>query len=169
MMILRRLAGNSRGDTIVEVLLAIVVVSATLGGAFAAMNRGVQGTRASQERAEALKLVESQVEYFKAGLAEAVSSRMLSHGGAFCLGVLGDVIELKEAFTSPGTVGAFETQPMSDYSDTCKAGSIPGGYNLSIQQDDPTKDPGVFTFRARWINVGGDHRDQIEIKYKVSP
>ena len=56
---------TERGDTIVEVLIAISVMSLLIGGAFVLTNRSLQGTRAAQERLNALKLVESQLEQLK--------------------------------------------------------------------------------------------------------
>jgi Tfp pilus assembly protein PilV len=53
---------SQTGDTIVEVLLSIAVLSSVLGGAFVSANHSLKSTRAAQERGEALKLVESQVE-----------------------------------------------------------------------------------------------------------
>lgn len=73
---------NTRGDTIVEVLLAMAVVSAAIGGAFVSVNRSLQGTTASHERGEALKLLEGQVEQLKHLAAEPSWS---APTGSFCL------------------------------------------------------------------------------------
>lgn len=56
---------NERGDTIVEVLISIAVISLILGGAYVATNRSLQATRDAQEHGDALKLVESQIEQIK--------------------------------------------------------------------------------------------------------
>src|SRR5687767_4350813 len=53
---------RERGDTIVEVLIAIAVVSLILGGAYTTTNRSMQATRSAQERSVALTLAESQIE-----------------------------------------------------------------------------------------------------------
>ena len=68
---------NHRGDTIVEVLIAIAIVSLTLTGAYASVNRSSNATRTAQERGEALKWAESQVEQIKA-------SKNLPGTGSFC-------------------------------------------------------------------------------------
>lgn len=57
---------NRRGDTIVEVLIATAIVSLTLTGAYASANRSANATRTAQERGEALKWAETQVEQIKA-------------------------------------------------------------------------------------------------------
>lgn len=53
------------GDTIVEVLIATAVVSLILAGAYASANKNVATIQDTQEHSEALKLVQTQVEYLR--------------------------------------------------------------------------------------------------------
>ena len=46
---------SSRGDTIVEVLLAIAITSVVLAGAYVAVSGSMKASRAAQERGEAVK------------------------------------------------------------------------------------------------------------------
>lgn len=62
---------NNAGDTIVEVLVCIAVVSAVLGGAFVTTRSSQVGVRNSQEHAEALKLIESQLEQLRGDMSDA--------------------------------------------------------------------------------------------------
>jgi len=62
---------NNMGDTIVEVLVCIAVVSAVLGGAFVTTRSSQVGVRNSQEHAEALKLIESQLEQLRGDTTDA--------------------------------------------------------------------------------------------------
>ncbi|HSX44027.1 MAG TPA: hypothetical protein VLE69_01900 [Candidatus Saccharimonadales bacterium] len=101
---------SNRGDTIVEVLIAIVVVSMVLGAAFVLSNRSAKNTRQAQERGEALKYVESQIEQIKANKPT---------GSGFCYAKDGSGV-------SPSG-GA-----------TCSFGSIPNGYRISITQSSGT-------------------------------
>jgi prepilin-type N-terminal cleavage/methylation domain-containing protein len=64
---------TNRGDTIVEVLVAIAIVSSVLAGAYASANRSSKVTRTAQERGEALKLAESQIEQVKIALDSGVT------------------------------------------------------------------------------------------------
>ena len=57
--------GKERGDTIVEVLIAIGILGAVLGGAYVVVNRNVTLNRTSQERLEAIKIAEGQFERLK--------------------------------------------------------------------------------------------------------
>ncbi len=54
---------SQAGDTIVEVLLAIAIVSFVLVAAFATTNKNTQMNQDTQERGQALQLASSQVEF----------------------------------------------------------------------------------------------------------
>lgn len=56
---------RQRGDTIVEVLLAMSVIGLVLGAAFGIANRSVSIGQDAQERTEALKIAETQLEIFR--------------------------------------------------------------------------------------------------------
>lgn len=56
---------RQRGDTIVEVLIALAVLGAVLGGAYVVVNRNVRSNQSSQERIQAVKVAESQFERLK--------------------------------------------------------------------------------------------------------
>jgi prepilin-type N-terminal cleavage/methylation domain-containing protein len=61
---IRRL--SSRGDTIVEVLIAIAIVSSVLAGAFTVSQKSTLAVRDSQERGEVLQILQGQVEQVRA-------------------------------------------------------------------------------------------------------
>jgi Tfp pilus assembly protein PilV len=71
------------GDTIVEVLLAVAIVSTVLAGAYVATSRSLANSRQAQERSEAVKLVEGQLERLKAAFTADPAS--FATGSAFCL------------------------------------------------------------------------------------
>ncbi len=73
---------NNRGDTIVEVLIATAVVSMILAGAFVSTNTSSNNTRSAQERGEALKLAETQVELIKIAVDSGANIKAL---GNFCM------------------------------------------------------------------------------------
>lgn len=56
---------KQRGDTIVEVLIAIGLLGLVLSGAYVVVSRNVTSNRMSQERLEAVKIAESQFERLK--------------------------------------------------------------------------------------------------------
>lgn len=83
-----RLIKNNRGDTIVEVLMVIAIMSAVLGTAYAITNKSVEGNQLAQEHTVALKLAESQVESVKA--LSAAQAATITDNSQFC--VLNNVV-----------------------------------------------------------------------------
>lgn len=56
---------DKRGDTIIEVLIAIGIVSFVLTSAYAVTNRNTQASQKIQEQGQAQKLVERQIELLR--------------------------------------------------------------------------------------------------------
>lgn len=54
------------GDTMIEVLISMAIVSTILGGAYVASNKSLLTIRDAQEHVDALKLADGQVELIKA-------------------------------------------------------------------------------------------------------
>ncbi len=67
---------NNAGDTIIEVLIAIAVVSLLISGAYVLSNRSSKGIRMSQEHGEALKYAEAQLEQTKAAIENSGASSL---------------------------------------------------------------------------------------------
>jgi prepilin-type N-terminal cleavage/methylation domain-containing protein len=78
---------NQRGDTIVEVLISIAIVSLILGGAYVTTNTSLKAERGSQERTNATKLIESQLESMKSIAVSNPNSLFVSNPNAssFCV------------------------------------------------------------------------------------
>lgn len=66
---------NQRGDTIVEVLIALTVLMVVIAGGYSIATRSLNGARIAQERSEATKLAEGQL--------EAISERIKRLNGRF--------------------------------------------------------------------------------------
>jgi type II secretory pathway pseudopilin PulG len=136
----RRLSGlGNKGDTIVEVLLAIAVVSSVMGGAFVSANRSLRGARVSQERGEALKLIEGQLELMKAALDDpARAPAVFGATGDFCVN---DSLALVTGGCSQGPDGR---------------------YGLAIRRAGNS-----FTATARWDKIGGGEQEVVSIVYRA--
>lgn len=148
---------SERGDTIVEVLISIAVISLILGGAYVTTNKSLLATRGAQERSNATKLAEAQVEQLKAVIATSPDS--VFGGGAanpFCI------------YQNPAS-GALQVLPTTSPNCRVTVAGVPTtgepGFNLSISH--PTVTSSDFTIRATWANVGGKVTDQLQIKYRV--
>lgn len=139
---------RERGDTITEVLIAIAVVSLVLGGAYVTANRSLQNTRDAEERSNALKVAEGQVEQLKY-LSSANPAALFgaSVPASFCI--------------SGGTSVASSTAPCRVNS-TGAATTVEPAYNISI-----TRSGNTFTVRSVWTKVGGHAQNSVELKYRV--
>lgn len=142
---------RERGDTIVEVLISIAVISAVLGGAYVATNRSFLMSRDTQERSAGLKLVESQLEQLKSIIATSPNS------------VFGVGVPASFCMTSP-------TTPTDSGNSACflnSAGSAAAAteepkYHLMI-----TRSGNTFTIQNQWTAIRGGSIDQIEMKYRL--
>lgn len=143
---------RQRGDTIVEVLIAIAVVSMILGGAYVTTNRSLLATRAAEERGNALKLAESQVEQIK-GLAKTDPDRVFGATTPlpFCISLSSGLpVAASSAACRVNAAGSPTTnQPV---------------YNLSITR---ASDGNTFTVTNRWASARGDTNDQVRLIYRV--
>jgi type II secretory pathway pseudopilin PulG len=133
---------GSKGDTIVEVMLAIAIVSAVLGGAFVSSNKSLQGARQSQERSEAMKLLEGQLERMKQ-LSSTPGNNLFTQSAQFCVN---------------------DTPAVRPISDTvaCRQGTD-GRYAMSI-----TRNANTFTALATWDRIGGG-QDRVQLIYRIYP
>lgn len=130
---------NKTGDTIIEVLISILILSVVLAGAYATAGRSSTTVRASQERGEALKLVEGQLERLRFSVPTEAEDG-ITPGEQFCFDAAGDIVE------APCLFGPNER------------------YALSIQE---VVDEGHFIAWADWERVGGANQERIEMVYRA--
>ncbi len=144
-----RLRSNNKGDTIVEVLISLAVLGMVIGGAYSIVNAALRNSRQAQERAEATKLAESQVETIKAGVDG------ISDGSPFCLvGSNPPVTWL--ASVPPADYGVDD---FAGYPEACK-GRNSGFHNVFI-----VKQGSTYTVNVRWERIGGG-REQLQMVYR---
>lgn len=135
-----------RGDTIIEVLLSMSIIGMVLGSAFGIANRSVRLGEDAQERTEALKIAESQLEIFKtyynssnpSDSAIKTAIRAKTESMPFC-------IDNNEVILST--------------EDKCKNKNGSGGeglYSISIIPPGlpPTDNTGAFEIKVTWIRLG---------------
>jgi len=158
------------GDTIIEVLVAISVVSIVLGGAYATANRSLNNIRGAQERVEALKLVEGQLERLKV-VSITDESGVFGTSDIYCLDDGNAIVPANNPTRSMGSIPSLDIDDFSKYVSDCQTGASGGvQYNLAIdRQNDAGGNPGaLFAVHARWERVGGNGRDEIIINYRLN-
>jgi type II secretory pathway pseudopilin PulG len=146
-MFIKRL--TQRGDTVVEVLIAIGVLSLILGGAYILTNRSLQATRSAQERLNATKLTETQLEqikYLAATNPDAIFGS--SAPDPFCINNAGEVKDASDAGCRVGPDGGTPTaQPI---------------FRLSVDRTANT-----FKVTNSWDSITGRGVETVQMSYKV--
>ncbi len=159
------LGRRQAGDTIVEVLIVIIVISTVLASAYGISIRSLQATQLTQERAFALKLAEGQIESLKSAAA-ATDSNILNDSTGFCLnGVTPTPI------TGGSPSNDYLTDPTSNYPVECQRdpqGQSAGDcssycYYVGIKKSIGSNN---FVATARWTSARGQ-REQVLLAYKV--
>lgn len=165
MKVLHRRSKQS-GDTIVEVLVAIAIVSAVLTGAFIVTQKSAQAVRGSQEHAEMAQILQGQVEAIRAlalTSTDDVSGVFANGAGSsqyFCIGTnASSALEFNKRIDS----SAQSLTDIANYNTGCK--NIQKLYNIAIRYDPATH---VFYFNGTWDKLGGGS-NSVQFSYKVYP
>ena len=130
---------NQVGDTIVEVMIAVVVLSLTIGGAYGIATRSLRAGRQAQERGEALKLAESQLENIKSQATQPGTAIFTTNN--FCFDAAGNV----------QTVG-------------CTFNNL---YTVSITHSPRANNVHQFDVSVQWPSINLNGNDQLTMHYRV--
>jgi Tfp pilus assembly protein PilV len=77
---------HERGDTIVEVMISLIIISSVIVGAFVVSRISSRNIRNSEEHSQALQMLQGQVEMLKAyGDSHTGSANLLPTSGTFCM------------------------------------------------------------------------------------
>lgn len=166
---MRRL--GQRGDTIVEVLIALAVLSIVLTGAYVSSRNSLNNTRDAQERGEALKLAEEQLEKLRNSLATLPAFTTLY---PFCIDSSGVARPHGTSLSTFNTAYAnVANDPLeisaSAYDNRCVVNSR---YHISLARANPdssTVEYNNFVARVRWVEISGRTKDEAKIIYRIEP
>lgn len=139
-MLIKKILKNNNGDTIIEVLMAIVVLSLVLTTSYALANRSSQAVRQAQERSEALKYSQEQLEKLR-NFVQINTNWTASGYECFANG--------SNTPTSSATNCGFGTD--SRYKVKISVGTAPNTYRL----------------KTNWDNVAGNGQDTLELSYRL--
>lgn len=156
---------NETGDTIVEVLMAIAIISIILGGAFVSANHSLANSRQAQERGEALKIAESQFEQLRLYAKDpSKSPAMFDTTRDFCIDSSGNVVPFT-IVPNYDPSHDFPALANDDYSGV-PAQCVFSFYHVSINYRYPGADS-LFTMAIRWDRSISASKDQIIMSYKL--
>jgi type II secretory pathway pseudopilin PulG len=156
-MNIRKRRNRQAGDTIVEVLIAMAVIAMILAGAFVVTSRSTHAVRDSEEHAQALELLQGEVERVR---SQAMSSTSAVYGpNIFCI----DNANTVQTGFGFAAIPPLATDSWSQYPAACQG--IDNLYNEAVSYDSTSH---VFTFVARWDGITHD-RSQVELFYRIQP
>lgn len=121
------------GDTIVEVLIAISIVSLVLTTAYMVTNKNSLTMQATQERTQAQKLIERQIELLRAAASVPAAS--------FCF------------IDDGGSTSTDLTQCSFNQSGDSSTDTSAALYKIAITPNTPSSD--TFEVKATWDRIGG--------------
>ncbi|HSX43986.1 MAG TPA: hypothetical protein VLE69_01640 [Candidatus Saccharimonadales bacterium] len=159
---------NKRGDTIVEVLIAILVITTVLGAAYASVNTSANGARQSQERSQAIQAMEAQTESLKQEASNG-STTVFSRPKIFCMS-LSTNTPVDAHSPARTSVLALGSDNFKKYVDECADTSEGTPYYLSIERAGDSSVGFSFTVRVRWDRAGGGNdggQDEASLIYRL--
>jgi type II secretory pathway pseudopilin PulG len=138
------------GDTIVEVVIAVAIISTVLAGAFTVSNRSTVTVQDSEEHAQALQLLQGQVELLRSAAADR-TSLPVALNTPFCLAA--------GAYYQPAALNG-----------QCLMNNL---YRLSISSPQSSPNVGsttVFNLTASWTALhSGTNTVYLSYKVEVAP
>lgn len=144
---------KSAGDTIVEVLIAITVLSTVLGGAYASSRTSLNTTQTAKERDQGVRLVESQLERLKA-LSKSDAIDIFTIASPFCIDA------------SLNRQDSCILDSANNNYDSATSQSIP--YTVSVSRDDSSGEA-IFISTATWERSGGGSQEEVSLVYRTYP
>ncbi len=164
------------GDTIIEVLLAMAVVSAIIGGGYASARSSLNTTLQSRERDQAVTLTQSQAELLRAAV-NISTLNIASKTTLFCLDGQGTPPSVALFPMTATALGSLDTFTPSTYNNPqCVRNGNNAPYTIptatttpfyvSIKRDPDGGDDNLYEIATRWNRIGGA-ADQVIIRYRV--
>ncbi len=159
---------HDRGDTIVEVLFAIVVIGIVLAGSYAVVTRSLRAEEDSQEHSYALGLIQSQIEELRAYVAANPSTVPVFNSQTGLTGCMTTSSSVTPAIISP----AFN--PPGSTSQSCIVQGISNmkadyTLNIAVSTNNTSGNLPIYQVSATWPSLlSGSVTDRIEIPYRVN-
>jgi Tfp pilus assembly protein PilV len=155
---------NQNGDTIVEVLLSVAIISSMLVGSFAIANKSSTQIRSAQERTEAAKLTSTVIEQIKSSpsdfITPADSWRCYKFDGYSTLPPGVGATDINDA-SFPVFNSANDKN--NNYNSDCAFAPNSGVDYITFVRYDGPEDK--FDINTRWDKAGGG-REQVVMVYR---
>lgn len=158
-----KIVRKNAGDTIVEVMIVLGVLSLAFAVSSATARRALSQSRNAEEHSQALGNVSSQVELLRDAVTQQHDTTTIFSGRPFCMNGSTPVPFSSSTYTvAPNAAN----DSFTSYPSNCKSNL----YNQSIvyvvpDASDHSKD--YFEFRSRWDGPGGLARQQELFTYRI--
>ena len=149
--ILRTRTADSRGDTIVEVLISLAILALVLGTAYAVSGTSLRSGTAAGQRSQALGYAQSQIEFIKKAQAtnSYIDLYLYTSGNEFCVTTDGSYLAIP--------VNAAPNHPCLSYDSNF--------FTVRVQFSDSLK---VFTINVSWAGANlSAEQSQLTLYYKL--
>lgn len=160
-----RLLRKQNGDTIVEVLIAMAVVSSVLGGAYAVANHTMANSRQAQEHSEALQIANKQIEYIAYHSANGDGGTLNTPTPTYkCLSQAdGQVVDQGGMNAQSISKSKTNRLPQANYAPQCVTSTaVP--YYVAYTYNPTSR---VYAVYVTWESVTGSGNDQLRVLYKA--
>lgn len=151
-----KIFNKQTGDTIVEVMIAIVMIGGVLGATFAIANRSQKTTQANHERYQAQLLANQQAEWLKARSNTARTELT--------------TLDLAKKYCAKNTTTIDEITTAKP--DICKFNDLyyitimPEQNPKYINGDESIKETNTFYIKVEWDGLTGG-KDKVELVYGI--
>jgi Tfp pilus assembly protein PilV len=159
-----KLLRSNRGDTIVEVLIAITVVSLILAGAYGVATRSARAVLQAQEHSEALQTAQAQLEGLRTYMANPAHP-IPSAAAPFCMNG-SSFVDDAATFTLASIPDEANNDHLSTYPAACKSG-VGNLYNSSVIRTGLGGN--TFIVKIRWVSATGHGNDEVKMSYRIYP
>lgn len=152
---------NQKGDTILEVLISVAVLSLILVTSFSLANRSSQATRQAAERGEASKIAQSEIEELKeylsqSGVTEPTADTFFCINPSQTPALISGLAVTLANIDAPATYNAINNN--------CREGTDDRYAVMAVKSSANN----TYTVHTRWDSVAG-RTDKINLVHRVHP
>jgi type II secretory pathway pseudopilin PulG len=140
---------NSRGDTIVEVMIVLAVLGLAFAISTATASRGIQQSRNAEEHSQAMGVLNSQTELLRAAISK--QKDLTTQGGAFCIPSTGNPTDVRPVTDPNDLDNGYPTECVKSvfYHPSITYTGLPLGCSGTVCTS------GYYTLKVQWNGNGG--------------
>lgn len=150
---------TQRGDTIVEVLIAMAIASMVLGSSYAVAHKTMANTRQAQEHSEAAEIANEQIEAITT-LSSAGNTNISDNSPQYsCIAIVGTTLQVVSQFSVTNPRGS-----TADYDPSCVRTST-AGYRTAFRYLSAVR---TYEVIVTWDAIGSGEQNSVIMTYKAN-